>query len=171
MNAHNQKILEDDIAARWIRQLERWTLILQSYIPDPYSDRELPETDASDRQLLRTAARLRQRKVDPPDSRMTHDELADFYEKRVQARAAFFDVISDSCVGQLFARYLAAKDIVEQLERDRMALHLAKQLPDARDPNSQTANLVRELNHARRKQSERPRHRARRTSGSGSGRR
>lgn len=116
----------------------------------------LPQPNEPDADLRRVVERLRQREIDPADPEITHDELADFYERRIAARAAINAAVHDDREASQLA---AALDRQEAMGRSRAALHAAKLDPAAHDPDSDAARLVREINRARRAFEKRPRRR------------
>jgi hypothetical protein len=107
----------------------------------------LPQPDEGDAELRRTVRRLRRREIDPADPEITHDELADFYERRIAARAVLNAAVRDNLEARELAAALYRHDV---MARDRAALYAARHHPDADDPDSDAARLVREINRARR---------------------
>lgn len=123
--------------------------------PIPLGYPLLPCRCESDAELRRRAVRLRRRELHPVDPWLTHEELADYFERQILARAIMLAARRENHEARQFADRLRAQDV---LDRDRMALHLAKQQA-ADDPHSHMAKLVTEIDHARRQERGRPRRR------------
>jgi hypothetical protein len=126
--------------------------------PDPFL-RGPKETDAS---IRRTITRLRAGVIRPSDPAIDPIELAGLLESRLEYRKAVAEFGQE--LGRIHELVSAEK---EGEKADLMAgaiatLHTAKQLPAAKDPNSNLSQHIRNMDRARRHDLGRPRKRKRR---------
>lgn len=107
----------------------------------------VPHPSESDAELRRTARRLRKHEIHPVDPGITHEELADYYERRIAARAIVHAAVDEMRALSALSDSLSLHDT---MANDRAALRALKQNPDLQDPDSGAARLVREIKRARR---------------------
>jgi hypothetical protein len=140
---HNMAVIAE-VTRRTATALER----LRNTPLPPGSPWLLPgETEAS---VRRTIARLRAGTIVPADPAVDPLELADLKEKQQAYR-----LVAGEVAEEMMAIASFLNEDLEQASAEMMAdavatLHAAKQLPEAKNPDSEVGRFIREMDRARR---------------------
>jgi hypothetical protein len=121
----------------------------------------LPPLHESDAELRRKAARLRDGSIVPFFPFVDPYELADVVERQILCRQIVNSIVADMRESHAMEEDLWEREEAERREREAAAYHRLKELPERQDPDSETAQYVRQMHRDRREEGQprRPRKR------------
>jgi len=121
----------------------------------------LPPLYESDAELRRKAARLRDGSIVPFFPFVDPYELAEVVERQIVCRQIVNAIVADMRESHAMEEDLQEREEAERREREAGAYHRLKELPETHDPDSETAQYVRQMHRDRREEGQprRPRKR------------
>jgi hypothetical protein len=148
--------VNEDSAKRVVTMLQR-----MATAPVPLGFPFLPPLHMSDAELRRKAARLRDGSIVPLFPFVDPYELADVVERQIICRQIVNSIVADMRESHAMTEDLWEREEAERRDREAGAYHRLKELPEAHDPDSETAQHLRQMHRDRREEGQprRPRKR------------
>jgi hypothetical protein len=148
--------VNEDGAKRLLTMLQR-----MATAPVPLGFPFLPPLHMSDAELRRKAARLRDGSIVPLFPHVDPYELAEVVERQIICRQIVNSIVADMRESDPMMDELMERDEAARRERDAAAFHRVKELPEAHDPDNETAQHLRQMHRDRREEGQprRPRKR------------